>query len=122
MAKPIPVALESSLVAVQDAPTQFAGATRDGTIQISGHLSTGRRGWRLRATATCHRLVVRVQVTAEEVPPGGTPDLEYYCYSAVLKVDRPGCYRVRVTHAYRLVGEVGSTLLDPVYDQKLTVL
>jgi hypothetical protein len=103
-----------------DSPA-FSARTEPGAIRVRGHLSTGTRGWVLRAGADRRRTTITLRVTAVEHQPVRAPDLEFHRYEAVIPVWRSGRYRLRVTHAYLPRHGPGQGLLDPVFEETLQV-
>jgi hypothetical protein len=121
MSRELPLKLQSSPVAADEVPQCFESDAEPGIIRVRGHLSTGSRGWRLHAAAACRRSVIVMHVTAVELPPGSTPDLEYHSYDATIRVHRRGRFHLKVRHGFRCVGLTGVTLPDPVYEATLAV-
>jgi hypothetical protein len=117
MARRLPVTLIS---VVKEAGAEFPPfdlAINDATITIRGHLSTGSRGWRLRAEAACRRSVITINVTAIETEPVRTPDFELHEYEATVRPDRGGKYQVRVAHVFVLRDLGGIGLPRPVFER-----
>jgi hypothetical protein len=121
MSRTLPLTLESSLGLPRTAPPQFQVQTEVGAIIVRGHLSTGSRGWALRAEAACRRSVINLHVTAVEMHPQRVADLEHHEYRATLRVRQPGKYSLRVCHGFHLRGEAGLGLPHPVFEANLQV-
>lgn len=94
----------------------FSAETENGAIRVRGHLSTGTRGWVLRAGANRRRATITLQVTAVETEAVRAPDLEFHRYEALIPVWRSGRYRLRVHHAYLPKGGPGQGLGQPVFE------
>lgn len=101
--------------------TTFSANPEPGAIRVRGHLSTGTRGWVLRAEAGRRRTTITLRVTAVEAEPIRSPDLEFHRYEAVIPVWRPGRFRLRVTHSYLPRNRPGAGLLDPVFEETINV-
>ncbi|MBL8987012.1 MAG: hypothetical protein SFV24_25995 [Gemmatimonadales bacterium] len=121
MARPLSVSLVSTVRDPGDSYPRFAVETDAGVLRIRGHLSTGSRGWRLRAEASCRRSVVTLHVTAVEMESIRRPDLEHHEYEATVRVTRGGPYRVRVAHAFLLQDLGGLGVPRPVFEESATV-
>ncbi len=117
----LPLTLKTEQVGTDEAGTGFESVADVGTIELTGTLSAGSRGWSLSAAASWHRTTITVQVIATETPPGGVPDLEYHAYRATITFRRRGRYRLRVLHAYRLAAGTGMTLPQPVYEREIAL-
>lgn len=96
-------------------------ATAAGTITVRGHLSTGSKGWRLRAEAARRRSVVAIHITAIETVDERLPDLEHHDYTVTIRVARAGRYNVRIAHAFVLRGRGGQGMPRPVFDETASV-
>lgn len=100
---------------------EFVAEPEAGEIRVRGRLSTGTRGWVLKAEAGCRRAVVTLQVTAVERGEIRHPDLEFHHYEARIRVRRTGRYHLRVLHSYIPRGEPGDGYARPVFEGTVTV-
>lgn len=122
MSRQLPLELSSEVVLTPSLEQgQFEIVAGAGQICLRGHLSTGSRGWRLRAEARSLRSKITLQITAIEAPGVRVPDIEHHEYAATIQVKRPGRYRLTVAHAYFLRGVGGYGLPGPVFDGTLVV-
>jgi len=121
MSRILPLTLAASLLRPDQGYPGFEISTEVGAIRIRGYLSTGSRGWSLRAEAARRRSVITVHVTAIEAEEVRVPDLERYAYEAVVWVGDPGRYSIRVAHAFVLRGSGGYALPRPVHEETLSV-
>ncbi len=101
---------------------EFIAEPDEGGIRVRGRLSTGTRGWVLRAEAGCRRAVVTLQVTAVERDEIRHPDLEFHHYEARIRVRRTGRYHLRVLHSYMPRGGPGEGYGRPVFEGTVMVL
>lgn len=121
MARHLPVQLTSSVKDPGEASSEFEMVTEVGTITIRGHLSTGSKGWRLRAAAVRHRAVVTIHITAIETATERLPDLEHHEYTATVRVAQAGRVSVRIAHAFLLRDEGGQGMPRPVFEESASV-
>ncbi len=121
MARPLPVQLLSTVRNVSEASSVFEMATGVGTITIRGHLSTGSKGWRLRAEAARRRSVVTIHITAIETAEQRLPDLEHHEYTATVRLAEAGRYSVRIAHAFLLRDQGGQGMPRPVFEDTASV-
>ncbi|MEZ4455738.1 MAG: hypothetical protein R2882_04175 [Gemmatimonadales bacterium] len=121
MAHRLPIAFTSRIQAPESNFRDFELETEVGRITVRGHLSTGSRGWRLRAEAARRRSVITVQVTAIETEPERLPDLEHHEYEAVIDVGSPGRFNVRVAHSFLLREVGGQGMPRPVFEESAAV-
>ncbi|MGE0552392.1 MAG: hypothetical protein AB7R55_03070 [Gemmatimonadales bacterium] len=121
MARTLPLRLKAAVGAPEARLPSFEVEICPQTITVRGHLSTGSRGWALRAEAACRRSTINLHVTAIEVGEERVPDLEHHRYEATLKVRHPGRYSLRISHGFVMRGEVGLGLPRPVFEKTLQV-
>ena len=96
-------------------------ATEVGTVTVRGHLSTGSRGWRLRAEAARRRSVVTIHIMAIETADERLPDLEHHEYTATVRLAQAGRYSVRIAHAFVLRDRGGQGMPRPVFEETASV-
>ncbi len=121
MAHSLPVNLISTVRESTDPASEFTMATGVGTITIRGHLSTGSKGWRLRAEAARRRSVVTIHITAIETAAERLPDLEHHEYTATVRLTPGGRYNVRIAHAFLLKDRAGQGMPRPVFEETTSV-
>lgn len=84
-------------------PGIFSAVGGEGRIELQGTLSAGSPGWRLSATASRHRNMVDLYVTARQDEPPQASGLEDFDYEAVIEMP-PGLYHLRLKHIYIFPG------------------